>query len=65
MRKDNKFLFKVINKNYEKQRRGGENSSRTGLKNLRDRLDMLFGTEYSLETVKEGGFFISVLMMPA
>ncbi|MFL5787817.1 MAG: sensor histidine kinase, partial [Flavisolibacter sp.] len=57
-----KFIFKVKNKSYPKQK--PEASKGTGLKNLQARLDILYGADYSLKTTNENGVFCSELTIP-
>ena len=60
IRKENKFIFKVTNKSYKKQ----QPFNGTGLKNLQDRLNLLYGSGYSLKTSNEVGVFVSELIIP-
>jgi len=62
MKIDNKLTFKVANKSYghDKLKR----SKGTGLKNLTERLDMLYGVDYSLKTTDVSGVFTSELTIP-
>jgi sensor histidine kinase YesM len=59
---ENKFTFKVKNKSYPNQK--SESFKGTGLKNLRARLDILYGMNYSLKTTNESGVFCSELIIP-
>jgi len=62
MKKDNKFTFKVANKSYKDEK--SKRSKGTGLKNLTERLDMLYGVDYSLKTMDVSGVFTSELTIP-
>jgi LytS/YehU family sensor histidine kinase len=62
IKKENKFTFKVANKSYKNQKTNSFKG--TGLKNLTERLEILYGANYSLKTTDVSGVFTSELTIP-
>lgn len=56
------ILFRVRNRIYPQEKRNGP--SGTGLKNLQERLSLLYGGRYELKTVEESGFYTVTLIIP-
>lgn len=56
------ILFLVRNRIYPREKESGP--SGTGLKNLKERLNLLYGGKYELQTVEENGFYTATLIIP-
>lgn len=61
---EDKYIeLKIENSCFDKKR-GNEDSTNTGISNLRKRLDIVYADEYDLELREENGKFISRLKIP-
>jgi sensor histidine kinase YesM len=60
----NKFTFRVTNNSCEQRTSESNHITGTGLKNLKNRLAMLYEKDFTLKTFNEDGVFVSELIIP-